>query len=253
MNWAHRRRIIIIGILVIVTASFIAMLTLVFTTENATCFDGEQNGVETGIDCGGGCELICTEEARPLSVLFSQYIKTNGRSDVIAHVANLNKNADAVSVKYTIEVFTEAGDLFAQHSGITDVPHESIRAIFVPQIASIAPEIARAFVTISEQTFLTAKNGPKLSAESFAWKNVQATPTLSVQVRGDEEASVRRTPLTVTIFDSENTVLAASNTIIDSIGVDAMQEVVFTWNVPFERTPTRIEFIFDTPRAYGER
>jgi hypothetical protein len=253
MNWASKRRVVVIAILIIVIFSFVTMLALVFTTKTSTCFDGEQNGVETGIDCGGGCMLVCENEARPLSVLFAQYLETDGRPDVIAHVANLNKSIDAISVQYTVEVFTEDGDMFAQHTGFTNIPHESTRAIFIPQVASSAPKGGRAFITIKDQTFLKAGNGPKLFAESFAWEDLATAPTLIVKIRGDENVNLRRIPFTVIIFDAQNTVLAASNTVIDSIEVDEKQEIVFTWNKSFSREVVRVDFVFDTPRTYGER
>jgi len=252
MDWAAKRQAIIIAIVSIVAVSFITLFAVVFTTNPATCFDGEQNGAETGIDCGGGCELICLNEARPLVVSFAQYVLTDGRPDVIAHIANVNKNADAVSAKYEIEVYTDEGDLFARHSGVLDVPHESTRAVFVPRIASTAPFIGRAFLTITDQTFFTALEGPHLSVSSFAWEDLDTAPTLTAKIIGDTEESVRRIPLTITVFDIENTVLAVSQTVIDSINIDEEKESVFTWNEIFRAKPTRVEFIFDLPRTYGD-
>jgi len=251
MNWAQKRQILVVAILAAVSISFATILFVVFGTNPATCFDGEQNGAETGIDCGGGCELVCSADVRPLSVSFAQYVVTDGRPDVVAHIINPNKDADAVVVEYSVEVFTAEGDLFAQHNGTLDVPHESRRAVFIPRIASIAPDVARAFLTITKQTFHTAENGPILRAKSFAWKNLDTGPVLTATIQGDLEERVRRAPLIVTVFDAKNTVLAVSQTVVDDIKVDEEKEVIFTWNTPFEATPTRVEFLFDTSRSYG--
>jgi hypothetical protein len=251
MNWARKRQIFVAAILAAIGISLTTILFVVFSTNPATCFDGEQNGTETGLDCGGGCELVCSADVRPLSVSFAQYVVTDGRPDVIAHITNPNKTADAVVVEYSVEVFTAEGDIFAQHKGSLDVPHESRRAVFIPRIASIAPDVARAFLTITKQTFYSSEEGPVLRAKSFAWKNLDTNPVLTAIIQGDLEERVRRAPLVVTVFDSENTVLAVSQTIIDDIKIDEEKEVIFTWNTPFKVTPTRVEFLFDTPRSYG--
>lgn len=252
MDWARKRQLFVIGILFIIGALLSALLFVVFTIEKPTCFDGVQNGSETGIDCGGGCELVCSLEARPLVVSFAQYVQTDGRPDVVAHIVNQNSNADAISANYTFEVYTGEGDLFARHSGTLDVPHNSTRAVFIPRISSISPNIARAFLTITDTVFHTAQQGPRLSVKSFAWSNISTEPVLRATVSGDTEESLRRIPLVVTVFDAENTVVGVSQTIVDSISANGEKEVVFTWNSPFEKNPTRVEFIFDTPRTYGD-
>ena len=252
MDWANKRKIIIIAILAAVAIAFGSIIFVVFTTDSATCFDGLQNGSELGIDCGGGCQLVCDFEVQPLSVSFTQYVITEGRPDVIAHIENTNKSADAVSVTYLVEVYTDEGDLFAQHTGSLDVPHESVRAVFIPRIARIAPRIGRAFLTITDQTFFVAKNGPKITVESFSWEDLDTGPTLSVRIHGDFEESLRRIPFVVTVFDEQNSVLAVSQTVINHIGFDQEEESIFTWNEPFLSPPARVEFIFDTPRIYGD-
>mgnify|MGYP001285568579 FL=1 len=252
MDWARKRQLFVIGIIAFVVLTLGGFFVFILTINPATCFDGEQNGAESGIDCGGGCELVCENEARPLTVSFAQYVLTDGRPDVIAHITNPNTHADAISAEYLVEVYTDEGDLFARHDGVIDVPNESTRAIFIPRIASIAPTVARAFVTITEQTFFRAKDGPSLSVESFTWEDVSTEPTLTVQIQGDLEESLRRIPFAATIFDIENTVLAVSKTVIDRIGIDESKEVIFTWNEGFRDNPTRVEFVFDTPRAYGD-
>lgn len=251
MDWARKRQLFIIGIISFVVLVLGGFFVFILTTNPATCFDGEQNGTETGIDCGGGCELVCKNEARPLVVSFTQYLLTDGRPDVIAHIENANTHADAIAAEYEIEVYTDEGDLFARHNGVIDVPHESVRAVFVPRIASIAPVVGRAFLTIVDETFHKAQEGPNTKVESFRWEGLQKEPVLFVQIKGDAEEKLRRIPLTVTIFDAKNTVLAVSQTVVDDIGIDEKKEVVFTWNESFENTPTRVEFVFDTPRAYG--
>ena len=53
-----------------------------------TCFDGKANGLENGIDCGGNCNLMCTDEVKPLIVEWSSFIKTK----IQIKILNLNTN-----------------------------------------------------------------------------------------------------------------------------------------------------------------
>ena len=68
-----RRILIVIGIL------FLIGLALIFINiENKkvpTCFDGLQNGQETGVDCGGESSKVCQEEINNLVVWWERPFK----------------------------------------------------------------------------------------------------------------------------------------------------------------------------------
>ena len=251
MEWARRRQIVIVSGILSFILLFIALVTFFAVQETPTCFDGVQNGTELGVDCGGECELLCSFEVRPIAVLFAQYVVSGGRPDVIAHLQNTNIHADATRVEYIVEVFTREGDLFAQERGTLTIPHGQTRGLFIPRIATASPQNARAFVRIEDSVFEKAQDGPRLSTGSFTWSSLDNTPQLEVTIRGDEQVSLRRVPLVVTVFDENNTILAASQTIVDSIARNGSTQAFFSWNEPFDRAPARIEFLFDTPRSYG--
>ena len=245
MDWAKRRRIVIGIIVSFVIAGFAGVFSFVLITNPATCFDGEQNGIEDGIDCGGACELLCAFQADPAFVLFAQYIENDGRPDVIAHISNQNSNADIRNAVYTLEVFTNDGDLIVTRKGSLDIPSQTTKAIFIQQVLPFTSKGARAFITISSQEYYQRKESPVISAESFTWSRLGAQPTLEVQINGDVEKDLRRIPVIVTVFDAENKVIGASRTVLNSIKNNTQEEIIFTWQNPFSAPPARTIFTFE--------
>lgn len=245
MDWAKRRRIVIGIIVGAILASFLGIFAFVAITDPATCFDGEQNGIETGVDCGGACERVCEFEASSASVLFAQYVENDGRPDIIAHVKNNNAEADIVNAQYLVEVFTNEGDLLATRKGSIDIPSQTTKAIFIQQITPFVSPQARAFLTISNEEFFKKKEQPTFSIDSFAWSKLSTAPTLQAVVLGDDDKDYRRVPIIVTVFDVENKVIGTSRTIVSSLKNNTEEDALFTWQEPFSSSPARTVFTFD--------
>ncbi|XKT75389.1 MAG: hypothetical protein ACJKSS_01220 [Patescibacteria group bacterium UBA2103] len=244
MKWALKRQVFVIGIVVLIIAVFVGILGFVFVSNPSTCFDGEQNGTETGVDCGGGCELVCSFEASAPVVLFTQYVDSSERGDVVAHIRNINKGIDIRSAAYTIEVFTSQGDLLAIKKGSIDIPSQSTQSVFVKNITPSISMGARAFLTITDQYFYRAKSIPAATIESFSWSNLNTSPTLRAVVKGDLEEDQRRLPVTATVFNDTNKVLAVSETNIPVLEHNSQEEIIFTWQKSFSENPARVVFTF---------
>ena len=105
MDWAKRRRIFyalaFAGLLLLV-ASYPIYLII---SKAPTCFDKKQNGTETGLNCGGGCALVCTAEVKQPRVVWAKAFPI--KSDIYdlgIYVENVNANAGLKNARYTIRV-----------------------------------------------------------------------------------------------------------------------------------------------------
>lgn len=237
MNWALKHRLIILGTIIVFVAS-IASIIVFFSlpTPEPTC---TYEGVP--IECGLSVE--------PLSVPLVRYIRTGTRPDVVAYITNGNTDADAQYVNYRIDVYTKKGDLFATQKGSVTIPHETTHAIFIPRVASFAPEQAQAFLTLTSTPQFTRATTPTvhLTQEGFSWSLLGSTPRLVVDIRGDKNTTVHRVPAIVTVYDADNVLIAASRTVVQSLAANTQGTLTYTWNQPFKRPPARVEVIFNTP------
>jgi hypothetical protein len=131
MSWASRRKIqYILGLLV-----FISLVVFAFIypslTKKPTCFDNKQNGDERGIDCGGSCNLFCSQDVSEPSILWSRAFHVVGNSyNLIALVENKNKNAAISSISYEFKVYDTNNLLIGRKVGTTYIPPNKQFAIF---------------------------------------------------------------------------------------------------------------------------
>ena len=77
-----------------------------FFLVETTCFDGVQNGIEEGIDCGLlACGVACEPEIMPLNILFQKLIEVRpGDYDFVAQINNPNSFFGTSRAKYTLDL-----------------------------------------------------------------------------------------------------------------------------------------------------
>lgn len=253
MTWSSRRQLFILGILGAILLAFFAGITFLFTYRAPTCFDGIQNGGETGIDCGGSCALVCTHEARPLVTPLTRYVETGERPDVVAYIRNDNIGIYAENVAYQIDIYDE-DLLVVSRTGVIDIPPQSTRAIFIDQVAPVSVPRARAFVSItSTPTFMRdAAAHPTAAVQSFRFEALDTRPRLTATIRGDVEETFRRVPVIAVLFGADGSVVGASRTVVETLPAGGTEALIYTWNEPFSATPTRVEFFPELPIRYGD-
>src|SRR5690242_17585608 len=64
--WASHRKSVVFLIVFLAVVVLVAIPSYFALQNKPSCFNNKQDGDETGIDCGGGCQLICTPEILPL-------------------------------------------------------------------------------------------------------------------------------------------------------------------------------------------
>lgn len=248
MNWAIKQKLLTLSTLGFIFVILLTPFIFFIFNEQPSCFDGKQNGVEKGVDCGGGCEFLCEHQVKNITVDFTQYVLTGDRSDVVAQISNPNKDADAVNVQYVINLYTAGGDLLTQHHDKIAIPHGSSRAIFVPGILGGVHEKARAFLDIKNAEYQKAANeSVRIKTLNFSWSRLDSQPKLKAVIRGDGVQNLRRIPVIVIVFNSDNEVMAVSQTVVDQVQSRTEKEIVFTWNEPFSAPPVRTSLVFETP------
>lgn len=252
MSWAARRRFLIVSILVAIGATILAV-TLIATLYRApTCADGVQNQGEFGIDCGGPCPLLCSDQASDPVVRFTQTINVGGRIDVISYVDNPNQDAMAYGAPYTISLYGRDHALAAPRiTGTLDLPPGASMPVYVPAAASNI-DVAQAFLVIDtaairwQRTAKDPRTMPVISNVSQAGSS--DTPRVTATLTNPGTAPITALKVIAVIFDSAGNVLAASQTVIPELAGmgfsgQGVANATFTWNGAFGSAPARIDVL----------
>ncbi len=248
MSWASRRRFIIFSIVGIVSAGILAALAFVVVYKAPSCSDGVQNQGEAGIDCGGPCAYLCTDQLHAPVVLFTKTLSQgNGRVDVIASVQNTNMTAAAKQVPYTITLYGAHQILVKEVTGTVDLPPFSTVPVFVPNISSGNQQATTAFLTIapSAPRWFTLSTDSRVVpvVTNTTLDGASSTPRVDAILANASVTTLSSVPVIVIVHDTQGQVIAASETIVPTITAQGQATATFTWNTPFAGSPGTIEVV----------
>lgn len=246
MSWAARRRFVILLILGAIIVAFLSVLGIATFYEAPTCADSIQNQGEAGIDCGGPCAYLCTEQAQPPTVLYTKALNYGGgRTDVIASVENRNAAA-AKDVPFRITLYGRDQVLIQEVTGTLDLPPSSAVPVYVPSIASGKRTVASAFLAITEtpKWFLFPPFGrsvPLVSNTTLG--GTLGAPRIEATLGNPGIAAFTDVRMVVIVHDGKGDVIAASQTVVPTIPATSQATATFTWNSPFSGVPAAIEVV----------
>jgi Mg-chelatase subunit ChlD len=207
--------------------------------EPPQCFDGEQNGTETGIDCGGVCTRICAADVVPPRVVWAQSFRVrDGQYNAVGYIENRNSSAAAPVVTYTLELRNGSTTL-AERRGTTILPPGSTYPVFEGRIALAAGVIPTETILRLDPVELWVP--ATIGREQFKTTDISLTgadrsPRLRAVLENTALTTARSVEVVATIFDAENRPLTASQTIVDELPGQAKREVLFTWPEPIAKT-----------------
>ncbi len=201
-----------------------------FFITTPTCTDGVLNGTEHGIDCGGGCALVCRNEAEAPKVLWSRVFKVSeGSYTAAAYIQNDNPGAGAKRVAYSFQLFDEENQLIIERNGIVDLPPVQTIPIIDANIplANRAPtRVLFGFSGVPVWEKVAATKIPKLriTAQSLALDGSKLQATLS----NESTVDARNVTLGAVLFDASGTARAASKSTLN-VSKKSSTPVVFTF------------------------
>ncbi len=237
--WAFWRRAQYIGGVIIVIAAFATIGYFEFIYKAPTCFDGNQNGDERGVDCGGACSRVCAFDVTEPTVLWAQAFRvTEGQYNAVAYVENRNQNVGAPEVKYTFTLYDDRGAVITTRSGATFLPPDSVYPIFEGRIPVGTKEPARTFLEIEPiEEWQTATAGrEQFEVRSRILKNADVLPRLDTVLYNTSLEDEEDVEVVATIFNARGTALTASQSVVPRFDGREEKEVVFTWPEPIAKT-----------------
>jgi len=245
MSWNLKRQLVIF---LIVIGIFVVASFFIFDFKSeATCFDGKKNGDEAGIDCGGSCVLACSSEAKSLIVRFARpFEAAPGVYNAVAAVENPNDKEGVFEIGYEFRLYDDQDILVAERTGKTFIPANQKIIILEPNLITntrIATKAAFRFLGFPQWVKIDPRFinlGLKVENEKI---EAGQTPKISATLRNDSSYDLTNVTVAVLVYDKENNVITASQTIVPSITRREAAPILWSWNKSFEREVVRIEIL----------
>lgn len=203
------------------------------------CFDGEQNGDERGVDCGGSCVRICAADVTQPYIQWVEAFKiVDGQYNALAYIENRNKQASTPELGYTFTFYDETGGVITERSGNTILPPDSVYPVFEGRVMTSGKAVDRIEMTLSEpELWLPATIGrDQFQSEAVDLIGADIRPRLTAEIENKELTEAQNVEIVATIFDRDDNPLTASQTYIDIFAPRSTETIVFTWPEPIAKT-----------------
>lgn len=248
MSWRGRRRGTYLGVfgLIVLAVLFVLFYPLIFKAP--TCSDGKQNGDETGVDCGGSCQMYCPKTvALPRVDYAAVFPVEEDVYNVVAALTSTEPSAAARSAKYKIYLYDEAGKVVKEIEGTTFIPTASQFAVFEAGVRTGTARAVRARFSWGDEPITFEKvnvNLAKFPLDISLWKRetVLDTERLNVQVSNSALSPIPESDYIVVVYDESDEPIAASKT-RETLPARSTVTLFFSWPYEFPKEPKRYELI----------
>ncbi|KKS12076.1 MAG: Glucose/sorbosone dehydrogenase [Parcubacteria group bacterium GW2011_GWB1_41_5] len=238
MTWAFKRQFSYIFVLVLFFAVFGTMIAYPKFSKEPTCFDGKQNGSETGIDCGGLCVNACLAQVDKVSILWARAFRVvPGRYNAIAYLENHNKNTAIDKINYRFRFADENNIYIGKREGSAFISSSGKLAIFEPgiDVGNSVPVYTTfeftetpKWVTVSE----TKINQVKVLVSNIILSDEKTSPRLSATIKNNSLFTVPEIDVVTILYDAGHNAISASHTYIDKLKGEEIKDITFTWPLP---------------------
>ena len=249
-KWSRRRKRVIVSLIFFGILILVAIPSYLLFYKTPTCFDNKRNSDETGVDCGGSYQLLCTAESLPLIIKGDPQVLEvkEGVFEVVALVDNPSIDAEIYRAKYFIRLYSAKSIAPTRViEGETFVPKGVKFAIFEgPFTTSDGAIPIKATIEWREDSLAWKKNNspiPILKVISKMVSKEDTIPRLDAVIENASLKNVSNIDAISLVYNDKGTIFAASKTFIDSLAVGANAPIVFSWPEPFGEKILNIEII----------
>ena len=249
MNWALRRQIFYVCVVVLFFIVLGLLITYPKLNKPPTCSDGIQNGTETGVDCGGSCANACIAQVDAPAVLWARSFKViPGRYNAVAYIVNHNKNVAVRKISYRFR-FADAKNVYiGKREGITSIPPAGNFAVFEPgiDVGNSVPVYTTFEFTEMPNWLQVSQN--KIDQLKVNISNIQLSgettnPRLSAVAKNNSLFTIPNVSVVAILYDKLGNAESASKTYLDQLGPLQTTNINFTWPKPLESEVVAKEII----------
>ncbi|MBX2866605.1 VWA domain-containing protein [Candidatus Kaiserbacteria bacterium] len=217
----------------------------------ATCFDGKQNGDETGVDCGGSCTRVCSfEVSQPTTQWARAFEIAPGRYNAVAYVENANQGVGTPRFSYTFKLY-DADGVIVERKGETILPPNSVYPVFEGRINTGLRKPTHTVIEYEQpELWLPASSGrEQFRISNRELSDVGTLPRLTASMQNTGVSDASNVEVVATIFDSKGNALTASQTVVEALPARGTETVTFTWPNPIAGTLRSCEIPTDVVLA----
>jgi hypothetical protein len=241
MTWASKRKVFYLAIVAVVVLFFIYLTIRPYINKTPTCFDDKQNGTETGVDCGGSCQIACTIQVDEISVKWARAFEVvPGRYNAVAYLENHNKDTVINSISYRFRFADKDNVYIGKRDGTTYVPPSGKFAIFEPAIdLGNSVPVYTSFEFTQIPTWITVSeekaNQLKIFVSDIKLENEDTSPKLSAVVKNNSLFQIPEINVVAILYDEKGNAVSASKTYLDVLDGEEIRTINFTWPEAFDK------------------
>lgn len=219
MNRKLKQIIIVLVYLFLFSAAAYLVFKLV---ERPTCTDGEKNGKEQGVDCGGTCPKKCPEtpNLETLQVGVPAVLEENGNYDVAVEINNPNSEYGFYRIAYKVVLLKGATSVGERRGSTYILPDDQRYLLELSIAASDVPDRA----TVTFESFKTREfrdiEKPKFEIINKTFKYARSAGSFfetSFQVANRSNYNVNRVDIDVVLRDYSGKIIAMNKGNINSL------------------------------------
>lgn len=240
MSWAAKRRLIYISI-VLIPIIVIGAIWYLASGDPPSCFDGVQNGDETGIDCGGSCPAVCQDQ---VGSLFPQWARvfhvTDDVYNAVAFFSNPNTEVKAQEVPYSFKVYDGSGILITEARGRANIPPRRQFAIFEDGIRTGERAPARTTFEFLDPPFWVRADAADnvIRVENVTLERFFTSPRLDADIRNTSLEDLEDVEAVAVVQDIEGNAINASRTFVEELPAQSARHITYTWPQGFDIPPS---------------
>ncbi len=218
--------------------------TLIYFTnfyQPANCYDDVQNGLETGVDCGGECVQICVADVIPPNIVWAESFEISpGKYNAVAYVENNNQTIGTPQLIYTMQLFS-GDELVAERKGETVLPPSLNNAypIFEGRVLvdEEKPVTSTNLILEPAELWLPASAGrDQFRTVDRNLRGADSNPQLSVKIENTTLNTYENVEVVATLFNDAGDPVTASQTYIERMRPQYISDIIFTWPNPIAKT-----------------
>lgn len=239
ISWSFRRQLLYLAMPLVLVLVVSGLIFFKYLYSSPTCFDGAKNGIETGVDCGGSCQLLCTSDSLAPVVRWSEsFAVTDSVWNAGAYVENPNINSLSPKATYIFRLYDEKNTLITEVNGETFIPKNKKFLVFYPSINTGGKAVRRTeFEFTGNLTWLTSNaHLPDLRITHGAIEKASTTPLISGSIQNSGASPAGALELSVIVYDGRGNAIGISRTYVDSVPVRSDVPFGFTWPRAFKET-----------------
>lgn len=239
----YLKQIIIFSVLVLILAGFGSAGFFLFK-EHPSCFDKKQNQNETGIDCGGNCELCEKKQLEKIKLLLLKSLKTGESNyDLVAKINNPNPNYGAKQFFYSFQIFDSSGKIISEQKGEGYILPRQNKYLILSNV-DIKEKDFKLKLTISGIDWaVLGSDYPNLSIfdKKFEYGKISEFASFSGILVNKGVVKYDNAEIVLILFDENNDIVAVNRTETSNLAFNEENLFKMIWSEPFKGKPVKFD------------